>query len=264
MSSGELPVREMSEIVAVQRPAKRYRRLQRWRGGHAGASPPGRRSHLTVSPALGGCGRRALLQCALLISPSLLLRGPCGGHHNATGPARPAPSGAPGVESACLHRLRLHRPVAGPPLLVLSAVRPVIQEVFSIIDRPPDLQSWIFPVSLKDHTITISSAAKLLTKGCTSKDLIQNGVRNLSVVHGDLSRLKPKVRSFVEDQAKLCQPDQIHICDGSEAENDYLLNLMQKHGMIMPLPKYDNWRDWDYTKGRDMSDVTIEMAREPV
>ncbi|UYV82707.1 K02A2.6-like [Cordylochernes scorpioides] len=42
--------------------------------------------------------------------------------------------------------------------MLLSAVRPVIREVFSIIG----LQSWIFPVGLEDHAITISSAAKYL------------------------------------------------------------------------------------------------------
>ncbi|UYV82328.1 hypothetical protein LAZ67_21001723 [Cordylochernes scorpioides] len=40
-----------------------------------------------------------------------------------------------------------------------SAVRPLIREVFSIIGRPPDLQSWIFAVNLENHAITISSAA---------------------------------------------------------------------------------------------------------
>ncbi|UYV76942.1 hypothetical protein LAZ67_14002510 [Cordylochernes scorpioides] len=39
------------------------------------------------------------------------------------------------------------------------------REVFSIIGRPPDLQSWIFPVGLEDHAITISLAAKRLTPG---------------------------------------------------------------------------------------------------
>lgn len=66
------------------------------------------------------------------------------------------------------------------------------------------------------------------------------GVRCLSVVHGDLSRLNERVRNYIEDKARLCQPDNLHICDGSESENDYLLNLMLKHGMITPLPKYEN------------------------
>lgn len=62
-----------------------------------------------------------------------------------------------------------------------------------------------------------------------------------SVVHGDVKRLPPKVRNFVEDKARLCDPDHIHVCDGSEAENDYLFSLMQKQGMVVPLPKYENW-----------------------
>lgn len=65
--------------------------------------------------------------------------------------------------------------------------------------------------------------------------------RSLSVVHGDLSRLNERVRSYVEEKARLCQPDSLHICDGSESENDYLLNLMLKQGMVTPLSKYENW-----------------------
>lgn len=54
-------------------------------------------------------------------------------------------------------------------------------------------------------------------------------------------QLSPKVKSFVEEKAKLCQPKDIHICDGSEAENRYLIDLMIKQGMVEPLPKYENW-----------------------
>ena len=53
--------------------------------------------------------------------------------------------------------------------------------------------------------------------------------------------LSPKVRDFVEGKAKICEPKDIHICDGSEAENKFLLDLMQKQGMIEPLTKYENW-----------------------
>ena len=57
----------------------------------------------------------------------------------------------------------------------------------------------------------------------------------------NVNHLSPKVKNFVEEKAKLCEPNNIHICDGSEAENKYLLDLMQKQGMIEPLNKYDNW-----------------------
>lgn len=66
------------------------------------------------------------------------------------------------------------------------------------------------------------------------------GVRNLSVVHGDVSRLPPKVRQFVEQNVKICQPDNIHICDGSESENSGFIKIMQRQGMIEALPKYEN------------------------
>ncbi|XP_042888915.1 phosphoenolpyruvate carboxykinase, cytosolic [GTP]-like [Penaeus japonicus] len=62
----------------------------------------------------------------------------------------------------------------------------------------------------------------------------------LSVSRGKLSNLKPKVRKFVEDGVRLCLPDTVHICDGSERELRDLLNVMQQAGMIEPLPKYTN------------------------
>lgn len=48
------------------------------------------------------------------------------------------------------------------------------------------------------------------------------------------------MRLFVEESAQLCQPKNIHICDGSDREIRNLLNVMQKEGMIDYLPKYQN------------------------
>ncbi|KAK4315132.1 hypothetical protein Pmani_013624 [Petrolisthes manimaculis] len=62
----------------------------------------------------------------------------------------------------------------------------------------------------------------------------------LKVTYGKLSHLKPKVRTFVDESARLCLPSSIHICDGSERELRNLLNVMQQAGMIEPLPKYHN------------------------
>lgn len=56
-----------------------------------------------------------------------------------------------------------------------------------------------------------------------------------------LSALPNHVRAYVEEKQRLCQPSAVHICDGSEAENNYLLDLMLKAGSIVPLPKYRNW-----------------------
>lgn len=52
--------------------------------------------------------------------------------------------------------------------------------------------------------------------------------------------LAPKVCSYVEECASLCCPKDIYICDGSDAEYDHLLKLMEKNGTISALPKYEN------------------------
>lgn len=60
------------------------------------------------------------------------------------------------------------------------------------------------------------------------------------VVQGDLESLSPEARDFIETNAKLCQPECIHICDGSEEENKKLLDIMVEQGMIKKLKKYEN------------------------
>ncbi|NXV76754.1 PCKGC protein, partial [Atlantisia rogersi] len=60
------------------------------------------------------------------------------------------------------------------------------------------------------------------------------------VVQGDLQSLLPEVRDFIESNAKLCQPECIHICDGSEEENKKILDIMVEQGMIKKLSKYEN------------------------
>ena len=61
-------------------------------------------------------------------------------------------------------------------------------------------------------------------------------------VLGNISQpLAPKVRAYVEEAIRLCRPDDVYICDGSEAENKQLLKLLEKRGTIQPLPKYENW-----------------------
>nr|CAI5835492.1 unnamed protein product [Callosobruchus analis] len=65
-------------------------------------------------------------------------------------------------------------------------------------------------------------------------------LRGISVVSGDLRNLSPKVRLYVEENVGLCKPDNVHICDGTDEENDNLLKIMQKQGTIIPLSKYEN------------------------
>uniref|UniRef100_A0A7R9PKW7 Phosphoenolpyruvate carboxykinase [GTP] n=1 Tax=Timema genevievae TaxID=629358 RepID=A0A7R9PKW7_TIMGE len=84
------------------------------------------------------------------------------------------------------------------------------------------------------HTLALSHYTKTLSN--PNKGLL----REISVVHGNINSLSPKVRAFVEASVALCQPEQIHICDGTETENSKLVQIMQHQGTIVPLSKYDN------------------------
>lgn len=55
-----------------------------------------------------------------------------------------------------------------------------------------------------------------------------------------IATLAPAVRVFVERAARQCLPSDVHVCDGSQAENDRLLELMLRQGVIEPLPRYRN------------------------
>lgn len=66
-------------------------------------------------------------------------------------------------------------------------------------------------------------------------------IQTLRVLSGDLGQLPAGVRDFVARSAHLCQPESIHICDGSEAENAATLALLEEQGLIRKLPKYKNW-----------------------
>lgn len=67
-----------------------------------------------------------------------------------------------------------------------------------------------------------------------------NNIRGYTVVSGDVARIPLKVKSFIEESVVLCQPDKIHICDGSESENALMLKGLKEAGAIIPLPKYQN------------------------
>uniref|UniRef100_A0A8C9UHN0 Phosphoenolpyruvate carboxykinase, cytosolic [GTP] n=1 Tax=Serinus canaria TaxID=9135 RepID=A0A8C9UHN0_SERCA len=60
------------------------------------------------------------------------------------------------------------------------------------------------------------------------------------VVQGDWESLSPEARDFIETNAKLCQPECIHICNGLEEENKKILDIMVEQGMIKKLNKYEN------------------------
>lgn len=62
-----------------------------------------------------------------------------------------------------------------------------------------------------------------------------------SVVRGHFESLPAKVQDYVADKVKLCQPDNVYICDGSKEENESLINELIEAGVLTKLTKYENW-----------------------
>ena len=56
----------------------------------------------------------------------------------------------------------------------------------------------------------------------------------------DFSNLPKNVQEFVEEKARICQPDSIYLCDGSPEENTELLQTLRDAGMIQPLEEKKN------------------------
>lgn len=53
-------------------------------------------------------------------------------------------------------------------------------------------------------------------------------------------KLPTSVHKYIEEKAKLCRPDKIHLCDGSEEENQALLSLLEQTGAAKRLAN-NNW-----------------------
>lgn len=60
------------------------------------------------------------------------------------------------------------------------------------------------------------------------------------VTQGNLNSLSPDVVDFIVTYARICLPEDVHICDGSEEENKKLLHHMEETGMVKRLHKYEN------------------------
>ena len=65
--------------------------------------------------------------------------------------------------------------------------------------------------------------------------------------------ISPKLEKWVKDWSDLCQPDAIHWCDGSESENQKLLDMMVSTGMAVKLNEAK--RPGSYYFQSDPSDV---------
>lgn len=95
------------------------------------------------------------------------------------------------------------------------------------------------PQIIEKYFTPLNTAVGHYAKSMSAPALF-NHIRGTPVVNGDITRLNAKLRAFVEESVILCQPDKIHIVDGSERENSNMLKILQEQGTIVPLPKYEN------------------------
>jgi len=67
-------------------------------------------------------------------------------------------------------------------------------------------------------------------------------IRSISCLNGDLKNLPQHVQEYVQKNIKICEPKDIYICDGSQAEEDRLLQWLERDGVIRKFtnPKYEN------------------------
>jgi phosphoenolpyruvate carboxykinase (GTP) len=59
--------------------------------------------------------------------------------------------------------------------------------------------------------------------------------------NNSLDILPSTIRKYVQEKIQLCQPSNFHVCDGSDEENQQLLDAMEQAGIIRRLKKYKNW-----------------------
>ncbi|XKL65334.1 hypothetical protein PGB90_008754 [Kerria lacca] len=71
-------------------------------------------------------------------------------------------------------------------------------------------------------------------------NLADTQTKNVNISQGNLNLLPPKLKEFLEEKINLCQPQSVHLCDGSEKEAIQLSKLLQNQKTLTPLPKYQN------------------------
>uniref|UniRef100_A0A8D8TZS3 Phosphoenolpyruvate carboxykinase [GTP] n=2 Tax=Cacopsylla melanoneura TaxID=428564 RepID=A0A8D8TZS3_9HEMI len=65
-------------------------------------------------------------------------------------------------------------------------------------------------------------------------------IGQFNLVHGELESLSPQLLKFIEESANMCQPQDIHICDGSEEENKKIIAKMVDSKTVKRVRKHLN------------------------
>ena len=56
-----------------------------------------------------------------------------------------------------------------------------------------------------------------------------------------LEHLALPLRDFIEEHRKMLHPQHVHVCDGSEEENQAIIKQLQDTGRLTKLEKYKDW-----------------------
>ena len=67
------------------------------------------------------------------------------------------------------------------------------------------------------------------------------GVRKLSTSGVKIESLAANIREFIDEQVKICKPEKVYVCDGTEEENKAFMKQLEDDGRAVKLSKYDNW-----------------------
>lgn len=82
-------------------------------------------------------------------------------------------------------------------------------------------------------------SGRLLHKQLQLKTATNFGVRSITSIQGDLNLKVPQnVRQFIDENVAICQPDSVHVCDGTDAEYARLIQHLTDIGVTKPLKKY--------------------------
>ena len=71
-------------------------------------------------------------------------------------------------------------------------------------------------------------------------DVPRQGHIEIPVVKGDFNALPPSIQAFIAEYVKLCRPNGIYLCDGSEEEAEEMTEKLVARGMLTKLDKMDN------------------------
>lgn len=93
---------------------------------------------------------------------------------------------------------------------------------------------------ISDLTLYNETRPSFLGSGSAALLAAKSEVAPVRVINGNWHSLPATVRAWARNQIDLCQPDNLHIMDGSPEEDRKLKAQLVKKGVLIPLPKYDN------------------------